>query len=453
MDWLEDLVDLAPDCPAGARVAVAMSGGRDSQALFHYVASRAETLRLGALLGVGIDHGLRPEATAELDLAETLCHELGRDFERIAVAVQPGNVADAARNARYRALDAFADRARLDRILLAHTQTDQCETLLLNLIRGAGLRGAGAMAKVRGSYRRPLLGVSRDQTTAYCGRFALAFADDPGNDSGERARSRLRHDVFPVLRTLNPQAERALAQFAADARRDEAALEAIAESLLERWAGSTSFLAPTRALPLEELRDLAPAILHRVLRRILEDHGVGVNRRRIGRLRGMVHAGRGRWATDAANFACDRGHLFATPLARTDSSPTLLGSGATRLPPWNVNIALRRRSRRDPEEFLQASRGVAFDDDKLHGPLFLRTWKPGDSFACFGLSGRKSVGDLFTDCKIPRPLRTLWPVVTDRKEEVAWVVGLRRAELAPIGETTRRVVELELAGALSVPKC
>jgi tRNA(Ile)-lysidine synthase len=253
----------------GDLVLVACSGGPDSLALAAALAFEAPRagLRAGA---VTIDHGLQ-EGSAERaeQVAETL-RKLGLgpvDVVAVAVGTDGGPEA-AARKARYQGMDEAAERLGASAVLLGHTQDDQAETVLLGLARGSGARALSGMAARTGQYLRPLLELPRSTVRAACEASGLTPWDDPHNADAAFARSRVRHDVLPVLEdALGPGLTAALARSAKQLRDDADALDQWAEYALE------SALVPEGGLSIEVLDTFAPAVRRRVLRRAIVGAG------------------------------------------------------------------------------------------------------------------------------------------------------------------------------------
>lgn len=430
--------------PPGARVLVATSGGPDSQALLHALANLRSRLEV-ELHAFGIDHGLRPGAGAELDQVAELCRRVAVPFtcQRIAVA-EEGNLMTNARTARRRALVAEARRIDATRIALGHTATDAAETVLMHLVRGASLRGVGSMVAKRGRVVRPLLRVTRDEVRAYCRAHAIPFADDPSNRAMRFDRPYVRHAVLPALRGLSPQADRALQRFARDAHRVDRALSRQADGFIDchraqigPWADAPS------AIPVERLRSVDRALQTRVLRALLEDVGVRPSERRIHRiLGGLPRSGFVVRFGNTAVVGVDRGHLF---FVRRPSYHQVVEDNAV-VPSWGAHLSVRTLAAGSFGPFPDGRRGVAFDAEALHLPLLMRPWARGDVVRCFGQGQSAKLGDLFTNAKIPRPLREAWPVVT-HGEEVVWVMGLRRSDFAPVTSETRTIKLVELDAA------
>jgi len=170
--------------PPGSPLVCAVSGGPDSSALL------VLAVAAGCLAeAVHVDHGLRPGSAAEAERVHALAHRLGVASRSVAVTVAPGSDLEArARTARLAALPADA--------AFGHTLDDQAETVLLNLLRGAGLDGLSGMPV---GPRHPLLGLRRAETRALCERYGIATVDDPTNADPVHRRNRVRNEVLPLL--------------------------------------------------------------------------------------------------------------------------------------------------------------------------------------------------------------------------------------------------------------
>ncbi len=199
-----------------ARVLVAVSGGQDSMALLHVLGGLRA--RGGpAVVGHGVDHGLRPEAAEELELARSLACALDVRFDTTRVEVARGpNLQARARAARYAALRTAARTEGATCIATAHHADDRAETVLLRVLSGAGARGLGVLPPRAGDLVRPMIRATRTDVLAHISRHGLAHADDPSNDDTRFTRVRVRRDLLPVLRALDPRVVEHLCQIADD---------------------------------------------------------------------------------------------------------------------------------------------------------------------------------------------------------------------------------------------
>lgn len=198
------------------RIVVAVSGGPDSTALLHALTRSAKRLGL-SVTAAHLDHGLRRGSAAEAVRVGELCRRLD-----VPVTTRrsrpPGSDEDAARRLRYAFLEDVAGGIGAETIALGHTADDQAETVLLHMVRGAGLEGLAAMSVRDGLRFRPLLGTWRADVEAHCVREGLEPILDPSNRSLRFIRNRVRRQLLPMLETFNPQVKAALVRLAASAR-------------------------------------------------------------------------------------------------------------------------------------------------------------------------------------------------------------------------------------------
>jgi tRNA(Ile)-lysidine synthase len=191
--------------PRGSRILAAVSGGPDSMALLHVLALVRGKLAFG-LFAHGVDHGLRAGAAEELDKAEELARALEVPFGRSSLRVpRGGNLQARAREARWEALEAAAGTVGADRIATGHHAEDRAETLLIRILRGTGPAGLGVLPPRAGSRIRPLYRARRADIDAHLRRHRIPFSVDPSNADPRFLRTRVRHEVLPLLEAMSPQ--------------------------------------------------------------------------------------------------------------------------------------------------------------------------------------------------------------------------------------------------------
>jgi tRNA(Ile)-lysidine synthase len=189
----------------GSTVLVAVSGGPDSMALLHVLAGLRREIAFG-LFAHGVDHGLRPESTAELDQAEAFSRSLDVPFARTRVQLAlGGNLQARARTVRWEALRAAAARAGAAHIATGHHADDRAETMLMRILRGTGARGLAVLPARDGDRIRPLLSARRADVEAHVRRHRIPHCIDPSNQDPRFLRVRVRHELLPVLERLNPR--------------------------------------------------------------------------------------------------------------------------------------------------------------------------------------------------------------------------------------------------------
>ncbi|MCB9681564.1 MAG: tRNA lysidine(34) synthetase TilS [Alphaproteobacteria bacterium] len=222
----------------GQRVAVAVSGGVDSVALLHLL-HRTAGIHRGVLGVITVDHGTRHDSAVDADLVVAQCAALDLPVQRVRLHLGAGAPEAACRDARYAV---FAD-LDVDRVALAHHRDDQAETALLGLLRGGGTRALAGMAWRRGRVVRPLLGVGRDALHQWACSEGLVWRTDPGNLGADHLRSRVRHELLPLIEALRPGSAAALARGAGHAAADDALLTGLAEEAAGTGPLTTAWVA------------------------------------------------------------------------------------------------------------------------------------------------------------------------------------------------------------------
>jgi len=253
--------------PAGAPVLALLSGGRDSVCLLDVA------VRLGGRVrALHVDYGLRSSSADDAAHCQALCERLGvaLEVERPERPAGAGNLQAWARDVRY----AAAARRGLP-VATGHTASDQAETVLYRLASSPGRRALLGMAAQEGGVVRPLLGVTRAETAAYCRERGLPFVEDPSNASDAFARNRIRHELLPALRAVHPAAEENVRRTAEILREEAAVLDEVVAGVL----------GGRGEIEVDRLAALPPAVARLVVRRLAEDalgHAVPRAARRTG---------------------------------------------------------------------------------------------------------------------------------------------------------------------------
>jgi len=340
-------------------LVVGCSGGPDSLVLADAVlAADASRTTL-----VYVDHGLRPEAAGEGARVVAFAEAAGARGRVVRVTVERDGrgLEDAARRARHAALLAVADEVGARWVLLGHTASDQAETVLSRLLRGAGANGLAGMAPRRGRFLRPLLDVPRATILAYAAARGLEPTHDPMNDDRAFARARLRHDVLPFLRRENPRVDEALVRTARALRETADALD---------WAVARAAAELGPGLPVEKLAALPAAIAKRLLAERAAALGASLEARHLDAIWKLVGAP----ARGSAEL-----HLPGLVVRREYAELRLVVHA-----PTHAEVTVE-----GPDE-----------------PYLVRTWQPGDRMRPSTLKGRsRKLQDLFTDRKIAAAAR------------------------------------------------
>ena len=430
--------------PAGETLLCAVSGGADSVCLLFLL--RALAAERGFRVACAhFDHRLRgEESTRDAAFVAALCERLG-----VPVHLGSGDVAayarekrqnleEAARTLRYAFLEETSDALGGVKIATAHTADDNAETMLLNLSRGAGGRGLAGIPPVWGRRVRPLLPATRREVEAFLKALGESWVTDSSNLTDAYARNRLRHQVMPVLRALNPRfAEHAL-RTSELLRRDEAYFEDLAAQFLETHGKREN---GTLRLPVSALSALAYPVCARVLRLLC---GPALEAGHVEAVCALLEDGRSGRSADVPGMRVRREMdelVFGARAPETLPARELPPDGELYLPELDLLV---RRTEDALCEIHNSFNIFFFKKTKVCGKILIRCRQSGDELCLAGRSCTKSLKKLFAEARVPVSRRGLIPVIADERGVLA-VAGFG-ADARRTAEPGERAVRIELMG-------
>ncbi len=403
------------------KVLVALSGGADSVALLlllRRLCYKVEALHCNF-------HLRGEESDRDENFVRDLCREQSvtlfvRDFDTLAYAKeQHVSVEMAARDLRYDWFEQMRQERQASCIAVAHHQQDQAETLLLHLLRGSGLRGLAGMHYRRDLIIRPLLDVSREDLVLFLQENGQTWVEDSTNREREALRNRIRLDILPLLREVNPQAVAHLAQTARHVQQAlpyyEKGLAAEHGSSWDGWTvGHGSWQEGTSA-DAEVTIPLEAAILHERIR------GCGFTQ---SQERDILQARTGALVTSSTHRLLRDRHAFV--LQAKDVERPLPEVIMEVCPRWDVRTM---------------QKGKAYFDNRLVAhPLTVRPVRTGDRMVPFGMKGSRLVSDILTDLRLNLFQKERQQLVTDAQGRILCLPGLRSSNLCPVTEATEEVL-------------
>ena len=414
------------------KVLVALSGGADSVALLvvlHKLGYDCEAIHCNF-------HLRGDESNRDENFARELCTRMGIPmhtvhFDTKEYAKEKGiSIEMAAREQRYAAFEEHRLSIGAQAIAVAHHRDDSAETLLLNLIRGTGIKGLRGIQPKNGYIIRPLLCVGRDEIIEYLKWRGESYITDSTNLTCDYTRNRIRLELIPKMSEINPSI---LTTLAATAQR-LSDTERIYSQAIEDAIGRVK---QENTINIEALKnEIAPsAILHEIL------SPLGFNNTHIDDIASSMHnEGAKQFHTTAWSVIKDRERLIITPRKEFELQDVVLpAEGTVETPQGALTITQGEFNGNIPKQ-----RNIAcLDMDRLQTPLTMRNTLPGDRFAPFGMRGTKLVSDYLTDRKKSLIEKQAQLVVTDATGEIVWLVGERPSARCCINESTRNILLME----------
>ena len=441
----------------GDTVIVGVSGGIDSVVLLHVLKALRDEYDL-SLVVAHLDHGVRgQESRRDAEFVRNLAQGLGLPLET-AVADVPAlakrkriSIQEAARKARYDFYEKVRKKHKGHKVATGQTADDQAETILMRVIRGAGLRGLKGIPPIRGGvYIRPLIETSRGDVERFAREKGLSYVSDSSNIKDIYLRNRVRHDLIPHLeREYNPNIRMGLTRMASILSREDDFVDREAEVAV---AGLMDGDGEEISLDIPGLKAYHEAIWFRVLQKALAAVlGGDLRRIKTAHLDGIY----GLLTRCAPNkLLCLPEGIYAEKhytklFIRRGKPPAVFPfeyiadvPGVTILEGLGKKLVTRieEAKRGIP---VNADPNVAhLDDDRLVYPLTLRSYGEGDRFIPLGMKHSKKLKDFFIDSKVPRALRRRTPLLVSGGT-IAWVVGYRPSECFKLTEASKRMLRAE----------
>jgi tRNA(Ile)-lysidine synthase len=433
---------------AGDSVGVAVSGGADSVCLLHVLLRLRSEFALRLAI-IHVDHNLRGvESQADAQFVHNYAQQLGLPFHlrTLDLGRRRGNLEQAARDARYEFFHDLIREGVVQRVATGHTRSDQAETVLYRLLRGAGSAGLAGIRPVTDSgVIRPLLEVTRLQVETWLQERAIPWRQDATNRELRFDRNRIRHQLLPMLEAeWNPGVKEALAQTADWAQEEEQYWRSLIRQLATadwvRFAKNAAVLDATRlnSLPVAVARRLTREIVQRVKGDLL-----GVSFAHIEAIRELALGARGEGRQQIAGLEVFRSFNW---VRFVKSGRAVAGEGRN----WQFDVTAPGRYVVPPitiELELLRNNGVyngslnALDGERVCGPLVLRNWRAGDEYRRQGHVGVEKVKKLFQEHRIPLWERQNWPIITVGSL-IAWASQFGPAAEFAVNADSRTVLRI-----------
>lgn len=413
------------------RVLVAFSGGKDSVCLLRLLWENKEELGL-SVGACHVHHGIRgDEAERDLLFCQNLCREIGIPFYFARVDTpafckeNKVGLEEGGRHLRYRALEEIRKTEGFDAVATAHTASDQAETILFRLTRGTGFAGAGGIEEKREYLLRPLLSFSTEQVMAYLEENTLPFTLDSTNTDTLFSRNRIRANVLPELKKINPNAESALVRFGKMAHLQNLLCLDLCRELEEKMGEKLS----SGTFPLSPLTEMAknPAklpVLYTALSKMTEREKISIDFQHFANVLSLLNdpcEGKIIEISRSFIFCIHSGKLMFVKNERETAHikyHVAIQEGENKIAPIGQSVTLSEKRRGKVSNFNKKHLIIHLASDRIEGSLFARNWEMGDRIRMDEKT--RSVKKMFCDAHVPRSVRHRIPVICDEKE-IVWI--------------------------------
>nr|WP_255575717.1 tRNA lysidine(34) synthetase TilS [Caproiciproducens faecalis] len=431
--------------PPGCTVVVGLSGGADSLTLAHFILKYGKTRHI-RLTAAHINHGLRgEEADTDERFVSKWCEENGVELKilhadvRALAAEKSEGLEECGRNVRYSFFRSLSGEN--GKIATAHTLSDSTETVLMNLTKGAGIRGLRGIPPVRENIVRPLIGITRAEVETYCAYYGLHYVTDSTNLETEYERNKIRLGVIPVLREINPAFESAVFGMTGRLGEDEEYLNTLARQQLDAAACPGGY-------DLELLKKLPNPILTRAVAIGVERvHRVRLESRHIEAVVGMIRKGAGS-VTVAGRIQCTaQGNTLSIavqcgPLPEQEwcvsfqIPETVLPDGRTL-----TVVKLTEKELEKCRKFNKLLFNNLINYDTISSITSVRNRRNGDTFRPAGRGVTKSLKKLFNEAAVASPLRGKIAML-ESGGEIIWIEGFGVSQKACVTKDTQNIAEI-----------
>lgn len=434
----------------GGVFVVALSGGPDSVALLRALVDLGYTVH-----AAHCNFRLRGEESNRDEMfCCRLCEELHVPLHRIHFDTESYadlhkvSVEMAARTLRYGYFERLCRDIEADGVCVAHHSDDQVETIMLNLVRGTGLRGLQGMKWRNGNILRPMLGVNRSEILAYLETIGQTYVVDHTNLEDDVQRNKMRLNILPLLEEINPAVRANVLRMAGHL----AEVDALQQQVLEQQAAAVC-RKPADGILVDIVRPLlaaqpSPKLL---LWHLMSPYGF--SRTQVDEMADCQSSGRVWKGLENVAFT-DHGHLCVTPLEEWRRVPSVMripeqGTYVARLAEAEVRFSFRLTDH--PCTPSRRPLVVTLDADKVQFPLVLRPVGAADRFQPYGMKGSKLVSDYLADRKVSVLGRRRQWVLADATGIIVWLVGLRVDNRVALETSTKRVLTVEMEEKRGLP--
>jgi tRNA(Ile)-lysidine synthase len=440
-----DLISRQKLISAGDKILVAFSGGADSVFLLSFLLKFRRKYKI-ELAAFHLNHLLRKKAAqTDEEFCRNFCNELGvpfyfrREDIKIFALKEKISVEEAGRKRRYDLLAETAKEHGLNKIATGHNLDDNTETVILNLVKGTGIKGISGIPYIRGNIIRPLLAVSKDDIRSYLKKKKVPYLTDKTNLQNDYERNFLRNKIIPLLKKrLNPSVDGAILRSSDVFKSISGYME---ERALEGERNIVEEDGNIVKLRIDKLQECEAGLVPEIIKNVIERNFLmQLSFNDIQSVLSLIDktSGKGVDIPGRIRVTREREHLIVAGkrdkpgiLQKVDTGGHCEIDGKTLfIEQWTEKVEL------------SDNRNIEFiSGDNLGDSFIVRTWRSGDKFTPIGMQGTVKVSDFLNSLKIPSIKKKRNLVLTDDKD-IIWVIEHRINEKFKIKPDTQKVLRL-----------
>lgn len=414
------------------KVLLAVSGGVDSVVMTHLFS------KLGALAGIAhCNFKLRgDDADKDQLFVEGLANQLNLPFHTIDFDTNTYakenklSIQMAARELRFNWFDSICDEFNYQKIAIASNLNDSVETCLINLTKGTGLKGLHGILPIQKNIIHPMLFATKEEIISFSKENNIAFREDASNASDKYIRNKIRLNVIPQLKEINPQVERSFEEFFTRINNYEAFIEKMVNNIIKKVVkkdGNETYV------DLEKIdNDELNVFLYEYLSRF------DFNGDQIDQIANTLQSGK-TFYSNKFRVITNRDELIISPNIKNSPAQTVLINVNDHSIDHPIHLTLDK----DRPNIERGEKIACLDLDKLVFPLTLRKWESGDNFQPLGMKGIKKLSDFFTDIKLSILEKENTFVITSN-DRIVWVVGHRIDDRYKVSENSKQQLTIRL---------
>ncbi|MFT4577560.1 MAG: tRNA(Ile)-lysidine synthase [Nitrospinales bacterium] len=443
----------------GDKVLVGVSGGTDSIVLLH-VLHWFSRIQNYSLIVVHINHMARgKDSDADANFVESVAEKFKLPFylKKIDVGVErlklKTSFQDAARIIRYNFFEETLRAVGGNKVALGHSADDQVETILMNIVRGTGLKGLAGIPQVRGFIIRPFWGIHRKDLDIYLKENDISFRDDSSNSDKKYLRNRIRHELIPHLESYNPSIKKSLQEMSGIAREEDSLLSQMTKDIFNQKLGECS--EKNIVWEIEDFQIYPIALRQRLVREIFcrmtgdMQAITAYHVQQIINLFNSPKAGKILNISRGVTVTCSyETVLFSKVIGGICENEPLVTPivvpGTTELLEGHIRrVETQIFSDKRDLSSLDTGRQAFFDLEKTGFSIQARFFRAGDRFCPLGMTGNKKLKSFFIDQKVPQSMRSQIPILTNADDDIIWVYGQRISHPYRVTDKTEKVLFIE----------